>query len=1284
MMATGMDHRRAALVACAMIFVAGCHGPNAVLLTVTADAKVEQYQLFVHDDDAGQVVYSSGFASPGSPPLDLTVDKLKLALKLSRGGHFTLLLVGVIGDLENGKPSSGATVLFWAGKVHVDGPKSLDAHMLTVPAGDDADGDYWPDASAFMQHVPAAAQLYAGKGSVLDCDDKVDNPPSAGGAVVMIKAAQINPFATEICGDGYDEDCNGSGDEACVDKDGDHDVKGHDCDDNDAKRHHPTDIDPFPDPPNCCGYSLGKDGTADAFTNFLGQPSCPSKRCGDGIDESCRAVENDAKNDTTCIIDNDCDGYPAPPQGDDCDDNDPNVHPGALEACGATKDLNCNGTIGEGCVPCDLDGDGFERVDAVNGCPDAADKHKGMVDCNDDDAGVYPGATSKTGGSEGGISAISKVAVGLLGSCRGFYEPGGPKSVGGTGKINPFGGIVGDADCNGVAYEGCPAAIDPGCDLDGDGWPGVATSNGKNCNPLNVSLDCDDNDPTTFPSAPANCKSATAKDCGAPLTDCTGDADGDGYLGTPSGPDCDDKNAAVHPFATELCNGIDDDCDGLVDEGNPDPAGKPLVAAGALTSCTDSNTGECAKTPGSCVCSIAQPVKDPLLATLAMARTMCPGEGTAGKAPSCFGAGQPKPQSCDSVTPKDDDCDGRVDAPDGVRLAVKGMTCGINVGQCKAGLVTACDMATSNCFASFGRTAANTAWYVCSTAAPDPITVCPTAELCNGLDDDCDGHVPGDTSGAPPPGASADEFDHDRDQYMACSGCAGLSLAAGVTGCGDCNDADPSVHPGATELCNGVDDSCAGAGFADGKDDCGKGGHAAQTTCCGGNGCRNIQTDFTFCGSCTANTCSPTVANMCVAAGCSCGGGAACTGGLTCTGNPGSCTAGPGSTCTTNSECTPQAGQAAGRCLDGHCCSLPDAQVSCGTCKSCTGAGGTCTNVTPPGTAAPGDNCPDGNGNSVCDGNGRCVKSKGAPCTTGTDCSTGFCADGVCCDGSCGGQCEACNQAGKLGTCSAVTGAPITGDLPARSACSGGTTSCAGTCDGSDTHRTACQYPGASIVCPAVCTAGSGATPASVTPAACNGMGACANSGSPVNCANQTTKCNAAGTACQASCTMDTDCITGYFCDGTGACVKQKLQGDACSDVAGGAGQCLTTSCRMCPGGATRCVDGLCCSSTCTGDCQNCNTADTSPKGTCGFAVVGTPGRTACGSQLLCSGASASCPAGCTVDTECVAGYFCNTTGKCTLELAAAATCAPTNCFGMNSCRQCQGDQQCPVGLVCP
>jgi len=42
------------------------------------------------------------------------------------------------------------------------------------------------------------------------------------------------------------------------------------------------------------------------------------------------------------------------------------------------------------------------------------------------------------------------------------------------------------------------------------------------------------------------------------------DSDGDGY---PEDVDCDDNDAAINPGASELCNGLDDNCDGIVDEG---------------------------------------------------------------------------------------------------------------------------------------------------------------------------------------------------------------------------------------------------------------------------------------------------------------------------------------------------------------------------------------------------------------------------------------------------------------------------------------------------------------------------------------------------------------------------------------------------------------------------------------------------------------------------------------------------------------------------------------------
>jgi predicted outer membrane repeat protein len=87
-------------------------------------------------------------------------------------------------------------------------------------------------------------------------------------------------------------------------------------------------------------------------------------------------------------------------------------------------------------------------------------------------------------------------------------------------------------------------------------------------------------------------------------------------------------------------------------------------------------------------------------------------------------------------------------------------------------------------------------------------------EKCNGLDDDCDGMVDEDAIDG-----VAVFVDADADGYGSeADGTACVPGANQAAASGDCDDADPGAHPGATEICNGgVDDDCDGA--ADDADD---------------------------------------------------------------------------------------------------------------------------------------------------------------------------------------------------------------------------------------------------------------------------------------------------------------------------------------------------------------------------------------------------------------------------------------------------------------------------------
>jgi len=313
--------------------------------------------------------------------------------------------------------------------------------------------------------------------------------------------------------------------------------------------------------------------------------------------------------------------------------------------------------------------------------------------------------------------------------------------------------------------------------------------------------------------------------------------------------------------------------------------------------------------------------------------------------------------------------------------------------------------------------------------------------------------------------------------------------------------------------------------------------------------------------------------------------------------------------------------------------------------------------------AADGD-CASGN---YCDSNHACVakKAQASACGGDHECAAGPCVDGSCCDRACGGQCEACDVAGSVGTCSAMSGAPH----GTRSACASDSTVCGGSCDG--VHPAACTYPGNSVSCRNASCAGGTATLA----ASCDGAGACP--------ALQTQTCapfSCGPAACNGNCSADSDCANGTWCS-AGVCVPLLAPGQAC----GGANQC----------GSQHCVDGVCCDTACTGQCEAC--AESGSAGTC-TPVAGGPrnARTACASDgSVCAGTCDGIhPATCTYpgngttcrDPSCSSGIAvlaasCDGSGSCPPEQdvsCAPNTCGPTACAG-----NCTVDSDCLSGNYC-
>ncbi|MEJ7681429.1 MAG: GEVED domain-containing protein [Segetibacter sp.] len=118
--------------------------------------------------------------------------------------------------------------------------------------------------------------------------------------------------------------------------------------------------------------------------------------------------------------------------------------------------------------------------------------------------------------------------------------------------------------------------------------------------------DCDDNNANVWRSATLFLDNDGDGYDNGSVTVCYGQSMPANFSATTSGRDCDDTEASVHPGAAEVCNGIDDDCDGQTDEGLPqhtyylDSDGDGYGSSNTTTTCSSAAPQGYAARGGDC------------------------------------------------------------------------------------------------------------------------------------------------------------------------------------------------------------------------------------------------------------------------------------------------------------------------------------------------------------------------------------------------------------------------------------------------------------------------------------------------------------------------------------------------------------------------------------------------------------------------------------------------------------------------------------------------------------
>ncbi|MCA9614687.1 MAG: MopE-related protein [Polyangiales bacterium] len=358
----------------------------------------------------------------------------------------------------------------------------------------------------------------------------------------------------------------------------------------------------------CTGVEVCDPGApdADAFGCVSGAPPCPDV-CDEGL-ERCP---------TPCELEGDMDGdgHLSPEcGGDDCNDRDASIHPSALELCDeAGVDEDCDPlTVGER----DEDADGVVDTACCNGTRCGGD-------CDDASPTVHPGAAEACNDVDDDCDTHVDEDLAIFA----YYVDADGDGAGARGSAavrdcaQPEGYVRSSEDCDDTSPDVAPGAaercngVDDDCDgtvdelvgnrfyrdADGDGWGdsdvGVSM---EACEAPTGYVgrrgDCDDTRASTHPMAAESCNrvdddcSSVADPGGEDLRE---DADLDGHAplgaacegGFPK-DDCDDTRADVHPDATELCSGRDEDCDTRTDEGTTSFCGRACGVSCAGTAPT--------------------------------------------------------------------------------------------------------------------------------------------------------------------------------------------------------------------------------------------------------------------------------------------------------------------------------------------------------------------------------------------------------------------------------------------------------------------------------------------------------------------------------------------------------------------------------------------------------------------------------------------------------------------------------------------------------------------------